>query len=89
MIHYSKDCIVTVALGEAGDEVHGHSFKGFSIWRSVNFVDGDLGMVSANFILLAFVASVDIICYPHGHAGLPEVSSYLVDGLVSPWMACS
>jgi hypothetical protein len=89
MVHYGKDRIVTVALWQTGDEVHGHSLERFGIQGSIDFVDGDSGAVSVNLVLLALTAALDIAYHPRGHAGLPEDSLYLMESFISAWVSCS
>jgi hypothetical protein len=44
--------------------------------------------MSVDFVLLALTATFNIVCHPCGHAGLPEVSSYLTESFILAWVFC-
>jgi hypothetical protein len=88
MVHYGENGIVPVTLRQASNEVHHYAFKGFGIWGSIDFVNGDSGAVSADFVLLAFAASFNIVCYPCVQSGPPEIPFYLAESFVSSRVSC-
>jgi hypothetical protein len=88
MIHYSEDCVMILALREAGDEIHGYPLEGFGVRWGVDFVERDSGTVRADFVLLTLSTSFDIVRDPRVHAGPPKVSFDLAKGLVSARVSC-
>ena len=88
MVNYGEDGVVSVAIGELCDEIHGYDFEWLGCRGNVDFVRWGNGSVCNCFILLAFGASFDVVFDPFGHSGPPGNSFGGVDGPVSSYMRC-
>ena len=71
MVYNSEDSIVSVTVGELGDQVHGYYFEWLGQWGNIDFVWWGSGSVCECFVLLAFGAPFDIIFHPFRHGGPP------------------
>ena len=88
MIDYGEDGVVSVAIGELRDQVHGHDFEWLGCEGNVNFVWWRGGSMCKRFVLLAFGASFDVVFDPFGHGGPPGDSFGSVDGPISSYVRC-
>ena len=88
MVDYSEDGVVSVAIGELCDQIHGYDLEWLGCRGDVNFVRWGTDPMSECFVLLAFGASFDIIFDPFGHGWPPGDSFGGVDGPVSSCMCC-
>ena len=88
MVDYGEDGVVSMAVGELCDEIHGYDLEWLGCRRDVDFVRWGNGLVCKCLILLAFGASFDIVFDPFGHSGPPGNSFGGVDGPVSSYMCC-
>ena len=88
MVDYGEDGVVSVAIGELCDEVHGYDLERLGCRRDVNFVWWGNGLVCERFVLLTFGASFDIVFDPFGHSGPPGDSFGGVDGPISSYVCC-
>ena len=88
MINYGEDGIISVAVGELGDQVHGYDFEWLGQRWDVNFVWRGNGSVCECLVLLAFCTSFNVIFDPFGHGGPPGDSFGDVDGPISSYMCC-
>ena len=88
MVDYGKDGIVSVAVRELCDQVHGYDLEWLGCRRDVNFVRWGNGPMCECFVLLTFSASFDVVFDPFGHSGPPGDSFGSVDGPVSSHMRC-
>ena len=88
MVDYGEDGVISMAVGELCDEVHGYDLKWSGRRGNVDFVRRWGGSVCERFILLTFGASFDIILDPLGHGGPPGDSFGGVDGPISSYVCC-
>ena len=86
MVDYGEDGIVSVAVGELGDQVHGYDFERLSQRWDVNLVWWGRGSVRKRFVLLAFGTASDVVFDPFGHGGPPGDSFGCVHGPVSSYV---
>jgi hypothetical protein len=88
MVNYGKNGILIVYFGEACDQVHRYLLEWMSIYQGANLVEGDLGVVDKDFILLAGCAPFYILSNPMVHSWPREAVFGLPDCLVSPRVSC-
>jgi hypothetical protein len=73
VVYYREDGVVPVAVWELGDQVHGYDLEGESVGQRGDSVEGYPCSLCKVFALLAFRASLHILCDPFVHVGPPEV----------------
>jgi hypothetical protein len=84
VVYYREDGIISVTDWELGDQVHGYDLEGEGVsWRG-DPVKGYLRPFCEVFVLLAFCASLHVLCDPFVHVWPPEVSTDDCNGGVSP-----
>ena len=88
MVDYGEDGVVSVAVRELRDQIHGYDFEWLSCGRNVNLVWWWGGPVRECLILLTFGASFDIVFDPFRHVGPPGDSFGGVDGPISSYVCC-
>ena len=88
MIDYGEDGVVSVAVGELCDQIHGYDLKWLGRRRDIDFVWWRSGSMCERFVLLTFGASFDIVFDPFGHGGPPGDSFGGIDGPISSYVCC-
>jgi hypothetical protein len=73
VVYYREDGIVSVAVWELGDQVHGYDLEGKSVSRCGDSIERYFCPLCEIFVLLAFCASFHVLCDPFVHVGPPEV----------------
>jgi hypothetical protein len=84
VVYYREDGIVSVAVWELGDQVHGYDLEEEGVGRCGDSVEGYLCPLREVLVLLAFCTSFHILCDPFVHVGPPEVLADGCYGGVSP-----
>ena len=89
MVYNSKDGVISMAVGELSDQVHGDNFEWLHegwytylvLWHGCGVCEG--------FVLLASCASFDVVLNPFRHGRPPGDSFGGIDGPVSSCMCAS
>ena len=88
MVDYSKNGVVSVAVGKLCDQIHGYNFEWLGHRRDVDFVWWGIASVGECLVLLTFGASFDVVFDPFGHSRPPGDSFGCIDGPISSRVCC-
>ena len=86
MVDYGEDGVVSMAVRELCDQVHGYDFEWLGWRRDIDFIWRGNGPMCECFVLLALGASFDIVFDPFGYSGPPSDPFGGVNGPVSSHM---
>jgi hypothetical protein len=88
MVNYGENGVFVAYFGKACDQVHRHLLEWASVYWGANPVEGNLGTMDEDFILLASHVPFHILSDPMVHSWPREVVFGLPDHLVSPQVPC-
>ena len=86
MVYDGEDGIVSVAVGELGDQIHGYYLKRLSEGWNIDLIWWGSSSMCECFVLLALGTPFDVVFHPFGHGGPPGNSLGSVDGPVSSYV---